>query len=251
MLVLRLACVGAVVLTVAAAGVGHALAQARDVSDLGPVAYWRFDEGEGLVALDSAGESHGLVRGATWTAGLSGHGLSFDGVDDDIVVPRTAALEPRDAITIAVWAFMDVKQTSDTRLLRKSGHIGDGYILAADAFGDGVMQLRLDRFRGGRRGHSRVADPRPHTNYLGAWHHFAAVYGPSHAAFYVDGFEVKRISHDDGPLSHAPPSNLWIAHGGSAPDGHEHFEGVLDEVMIFDRALGADEVLRVYTAQSP
>ena len=246
----RITRVGATALAFAALVCAGEVTLADSLSDLGPVAHWRFDEGEGMVALDSAGESHGLVRGATWAEGVSGGALVFDGVDDYVEVPRTPALEPPEAITVAMWAFMDVEQTSDTRLLRKSGHIGDGYILAADAFGDGVMQLRLDRFHTGPR-HTRVADPRPDTTYLGSWHHLAGVYGGTFAAFYVDGFEVRRISHQDGPLSHVPPSNLWIAHGGSAPDGHEHFEGRLDEVMLFELALGADEVLRVYTAQSP
>ncbi len=86
MLVLRLACAGVVVLTVAAAGLGHTRAQARDASELEPVAYWRFDEGEGLVAVDSAGGSNGLVRGATWTAGVSGQALESISITDEVVI---------------------------------------------------------------------------------------------------------------------------------------------------------------------
>jgi hypothetical protein len=53
----------------------------------GPIAYWKFDEGGGTTAYDSAGSNNGSVYGAQWITGQIGGGLSFDGVDDHV---RTA-----------------------------------------------------------------------------------------------------------------------------------------------------------------
>ena len=47
-----------------------------------PVAHWKFDEGNGTTAYDSAGSNDGTVTGATWTTGQIGGALDFDGVND-------------------------------------------------------------------------------------------------------------------------------------------------------------------------
>jgi hypothetical protein len=49
-------------------------------SDEGLVAHWKFDEGSGGTATDSAGTNNGtLVGDTTWTAGRIDGALSFDG----------------------------------------------------------------------------------------------------------------------------------------------------------------------------
>ena len=51
----------------------------------GLIAYWPLDEGSGSVADDMSSQDHqGTVTGATWTTGLSGGALSFDGVNDEV-----------------------------------------------------------------------------------------------------------------------------------------------------------------------
>src|SRR5262245_56278360 len=47
-----------------------------------PVAWWKFDEGTGSDATDSAGNGHtGSISGAVWTTGKNGGALSFNGVN--------------------------------------------------------------------------------------------------------------------------------------------------------------------------
>ncbi|MHC4734109.1 MAG: TolB family protein [Planctomycetota bacterium] len=50
--------------------------------DSGPIAHWKFDEGSGSIAYDSAGDHDGTIYGADWTAGQINGALSFNGVDD-------------------------------------------------------------------------------------------------------------------------------------------------------------------------
>ena len=50
------------------------------------VAYWDFDEGTGSTAHDSENGYDGVINGATWTTGVSGNALSFDGTDDYVEV---------------------------------------------------------------------------------------------------------------------------------------------------------------------
>ena len=46
----------------------------RNLTD-GLVAHWKFDEGEGDTAYDSAGVNHGTIYGAQWTTGMFGSAL--------------------------------------------------------------------------------------------------------------------------------------------------------------------------------
>ena len=51
------------------------------------VGCWKFDESSGTTAYDSAGDNHGTVYGAQWTTGRISGALSFDGVDDYVAMP--------------------------------------------------------------------------------------------------------------------------------------------------------------------
>ena len=51
--------------------------------DDGLEAYWKFDSGSGEVIKDSSVNSNsGSISGASWTDGIFGEALSFDGVDE-------------------------------------------------------------------------------------------------------------------------------------------------------------------------
>jgi ligand-binding sensor domain-containing protein len=69
------------------------------------VAWYKFDEGSGTTALDSANGHNGTVNGATWTAGKVGGALSFDGVNDYVDVPDNPALRftQNSSFTLCAW----------------------------------------------------------------------------------------------------------------------------------------------------
>ena len=56
-------------------------------SDLGLVGYCNFDEDQGNVAQDLSGNNNnGIIHGASWTNGISGSALNFDGSNDWVEV---------------------------------------------------------------------------------------------------------------------------------------------------------------------
>ncbi|MBU2565500.1 MAG: hypothetical protein KJ655_04525, partial [Candidatus Thermoplasmatota archaeon] len=58
----------------------------------GLVACWYFDENNGTTAYDSSGNNNnGTIHGATWTTGVNGSALSFDGVDDYVNIPDSSS----------------------------------------------------------------------------------------------------------------------------------------------------------------
>lgn len=75
----------------------------------GPVANWKFDEGSGVTANDSAGGNTGTIAGATWVNEdqcVSGKCLSFDGSSSlvNIYSPAFANSFRSDEGTITLWA---------------------------------------------------------------------------------------------------------------------------------------------------
>ncbi len=84
------------------------------------VAHWDFDEGNGNVAADVSGNGNDgtLVNGPTWVPGESGTALSFDGVDDHVLMPDDDALDMVGDFTISLWLKWS-NDNIDVDVLRK------------------------------------------------------------------------------------------------------------------------------------
>ncbi len=69
------------------------------------IGWWWFDEGAGTAASDSSNfGNHGtLTGGPTWTTGVFGSALKFDGVDDYVLVPHNESLCVSSEVAVAVW----------------------------------------------------------------------------------------------------------------------------------------------------
>jgi len=87
----------------------------------GLVAYWNFDEGSGTIAADSSGNGNNgtLVNGPSWTNGIKGKALLFDGVDDNVTVPNSNSLNLANSFTLSAWVFPTAAQTKFTALISR------------------------------------------------------------------------------------------------------------------------------------
>ncbi|MHC4623252.1 MAG: hypothetical protein ACYS4W_05050 [Planctomycetota bacterium] len=73
----------------------------------GFVAHWKFDEGTGPTAYDSAGTNDGtLVNGPVWTSGVLDGALEFDGTNDYVTIPDDPGLDVTGDITISAWMYL-------------------------------------------------------------------------------------------------------------------------------------------------
>jgi len=198
---------------------------------------WMFEEGSGNTANDSSGHgAHGTLNGPTWSQGKTGGGLSFDGINDYVRVPRNSSLEPANAITIALWAKMSNSNGGDyVDLVRKALPYNIGYLLRW-SYRDARLQLRIDR---SSQPGIVVADTQSNTAYLNQWHHFAATYDSAtgSARLYVDGLLRNSTSHSGG-IDHA--DDLYLMHVGYPEQSPG--TGQLDDVRIYGRALTAAQI---------
>jgi hypothetical protein len=91
----------------------------------------------------------------------------------------------------------------------------------------------------------------------GAWHHVAGVVKrlpPERFGIYVDGVKQPQTSKANAPLQNLDvPTPLWLGrhHANSfIPRDNIYFEGDLDELSFYQRALTAPEIQAIFRAGS-
>ncbi len=237
----------------------------RRKGDPSLVAHYKFDDGRGPRCLDLSGHvNHGSLRGGPagkgaaigkdidWTVypdysiilylakigdrgpnwvveGKENSALKFDGIDDWVEVYDSASLCPPDEITIEAW--IKTPAAAGGPILCKY----TGYLLETEK---GRIRFVLDMMEESPSilmGKTELPSA--------TWVHIAATFDGSRLKIYLNG-EV------DGSLERAGPicissANLKIGYK-DYPSQRDYFQGVIDEVRIYSRALTQDEVKTHY-----
>jgi uncharacterized repeat protein (TIGR01451 family) len=212
---------------------------------LGLVSWWPLDETAGLIAADIIGGNDGThVSGPTPVAGHVAGALNFDGINDFVNIP-SAIIDVRQPYTLDAWIFLRTD---------RGGVMGNvQVILNKDARLVGGS-VDLGFFITNRHGITR----RLGVHHVGAtvegvfssgqiplnqWTHVAVTYdGIGTNRFYINGQLDTTASQSDGTNG----ATAWEI-GGGDPAG-EFFDGLIDEVEIFNRALSASEIQTIYNA---
>ena len=196
----------------------------------GPVAAYAFDEGSGPTLTDRTGNGHnGAILGADWTTqGHSGRALSFDGGTDMVTVPDHASLDLTNAFTIESWVKPDSLNDWRMVLLKEAPPSTLAYGLYASS--NGARQPSAWTQGGVVLG--------PGSTSVGAWTHLATTYENGTMRLYVNGQLV--ASNSSVPASQ--PSSGPLRIGGTSIWASETFDGLIDDVRIYGRALSAAEI---------
>jgi uncharacterized repeat protein (TIGR03803 family) len=199
----------------------------------GLVAAYGFNEGGGSIAGDASGRGHaGRIKQAQWSAGGKfGGALDFDGTNDWVTIRDAAALDIRNAITIEAWVNPRTLSGWNTIVLKESDD-GLAYALYAN---DSLPQSAGYVNVGGADRSVTSLQPLQ----VDAWTHVAMTYNGSLMRLYIGGFEVKRRSLTGRILS----TDGALRIGGNSVWG-EYFDGLIDEVRIYNRALSMTEIRR-------
>jgi parallel beta-helix repeat protein len=215
-------------------------------TDGGPVAHWKFDEGTGPTAYDSAGTNDGTVYGAQWTAGILEWALEFDGVDDYVRVNDDPSLDGMNALALTAWV-KTAGSDSSTGVVHKYFHFDgdnwhDSFFLSV--LNDGKVNV------GYSLGNTQVIKISSTTVDDNSWHHIGAVYTGLKGSIYIDGNEVPLSRDDPDPGGAINDSNedLFVGCANVVGSLDAFFDGTIDDVRIYDRALSADEIGELYRA---
>ncbi|HEY3159968.1 MAG TPA: LamG domain-containing protein, partial [Vicinamibacterales bacterium] len=200
-----------------------------------------FDEADGQPAMDaSTSGRNGVITGAVRVPGKVGRALQFDGVDDWVTVIDGAAGTPLDlttGMTIEAWVNPTAMSGWETVALKERGLNALSYALYAN---DGAP---LAGGVAAPAGYVRIGTVDRAVQGVGAlattgWTHLATTYDGTMQRLYVNGVEVGTRAQTGSMAVGNQPLRI----GGNASFAGEFFEGLIDEVKVYNRALSADEI---------
>jgi len=208
-------------------------------SDDGLVGYWSFDEGS---AVDYSGNGNdGTVIGAVATDGHRNGGMSFDGVSSYVTLP-VSSIPVGNQITISLWAYG-----------ADSLPIATTAIEARDANDIRVFNIHLPHtgviyFDCGNNGtnYDRISKTPIESDYKGKWNYwvFTKNANTGEMKIYLNG----NLWHSGSEKTFSLPTSTLAALGSGISSGgtYNYYNGIIDEVRIYNRSLSADEVYSHY-----
>jgi len=224
-------------LTATATGLTAATSNAFDINEavcVAPpadlIAWWPLDETSGTIAGDIIGGNDGThTGGPTPVTGKAAGALSFDGSDDYLFIPASVSTSIPVPWTIDAWVLPIGPDLPVGRCLADDYHIfgnGDvGPLLIQDQFCQweflSVTEVVVD---------------------FNVWSHIAGVGDGTIARLYLNG-----------NLIGSEPSGLGISGDifiGTRDGTQEFFNGLIDEVGLYDRALSQTEIQAIFDAGS-
>lgn len=202
----------------------------------GLLGYWKFDSLSGTTATDEVKGNDGVIVGGTalWQRlGQQGNSILFAGDGAHIEVPNESDFDiATNNITVMCWVNIDEFTVADQVIISKGS---TGFGLQRNASTNGIA-FRL--------GSSLVVNSTSDIDD-GKWHHIAGVYDGSVMTLYIDSVESNSVS---GSIS-IPNNNdpVWIS--GCSDQYGKEFNGIIDNVKIYDIAMGASDIKTLFVSQ--
>jgi len=195
----------------------------------GIVAHWPLSADSGDTARDvGLNQLNGKIVGAKWVKGDIRTALEFNGRESTVDCGPGRALALKNALTFSLWMRPDRAPEGEQVLVGES----------TDSYAITYYKMRAHFYinSGGVRNSARVAVP------LGEWSHVVGTFDGKTSRLYLNGslrFTVESEGMDMVDTRH---------HFGICPrtDARSGYYGLLDDVRVYNRVLGDDEVLTLY-----
>ncbi|UCF43553.1 MAG: LamG domain-containing protein [Planctomycetota bacterium] len=233
-----------------------------------PAAWWGFDEGKKDAVLDGASGRRAKIEGNfKYVRGVRGKAIKFDGFTSRIVRKASEGPELDDSFTIEAWLALGAYPWNWSPIVSQAEHDEKGYYFGIDSqgrFGLGVKvgeewvecKSEIREELKGKVGEKVDLD-------LRRWYHVAGVYESGEGMrIYKDGKEVGRVSaaakvrfareldiligRNRRPMAPTHPVRTWATY----PSWYS-FDGIMDEVKIYGRALSGEEITKAYKSVRP
>jgi hypothetical protein len=200
------------------------LAQAGVIT-YGLVGYWT---GNGTADDSSATANNGTFSGS-YGAGTNGQALAFNTGTGQVYVPNNPAYAVGSDFSVGFW--FDYSSPYGALIADDNGY-GFQQKWLINYQGDFLITL-CDGATANFLTSSSVVLP-------AGWNQFTLVDDGGTWTFYLNGGSIGSAAQYGPPLSPVPTAPLTI--GGSSGDGYPGFDGLMQDVVIYDRALSGSEV---------
>jgi fibronectin type 3 domain-containing protein len=207
---------------------------------LGLVAAYSFNEGTGTTVADASGNNNaGTLQGATWTtAGKYGNALSFNGSTSYVDLGNPASLQLTGSMTWSAWVKAAVNPADDGQIIAKSNNNAGWQLKTSRDTGVQTFSVAVSSGNNSRTQRNSLTQ-----RALNTWYYVAGAYDASARTLniYVNGVLDNGLLTGTVPASQVN-QNVNVNIGRRTGGTGFYFNGVIDEVRIYNRALSQAEV---------
>lgn len=216
------------------------------------IGFWQLDEGSGTNTYDSSGNTYtgALINGPVWAVGKKGGALSFDGVDDQVKISSATSLSGLSDMTLSAWInprSFGGNGTGQGRILGKSDNASTArFALMLGTDGTSIQFNSGFDSVGGSWKTPTGSVP------LNSWSHIALVYTHDLAStptIYINGV-AQAVSLIGAPSGNAVPDDSSFYIGSRGINNARVFDGLIDQVRIYNRKLASSEVTTIYNSEN-
>ena len=194
--------------------------------ELNKVLGFDFSEMVGNLTIDeSSYKNNGSISGADWSyRGKHGSGLSFDGVDDYVIVNSAGSLDILSNFSVSAWIKgkfiaeqIILEKSSEYRMFINHSRLAGGFGVYGSNETQGTTILSNE-----------------------TWHYVVATYDRKELRVYVDGgLDGKSSLNASIPVNNA---DIYIGGNSSA----RFFNGSIDSIVVYNRTLSAIEIRKQF-----
>jgi len=202
------------------------------------IAYWPFDNS---LLDESQNNNNGTFQGGTasYTTGHLEQAIELNGNDQYVNVGNHASLNQTGSLTLTAWINPDTFGQNDWgRIVDKGGDRATS--TGFSFFLNGALNSLGYVVYGGN-----AVNADPNILSLGEWQHTAITYDETgqRLTFYVNGEQSGSAAYADSP---ADSTAYSLVIGIRDYDMQRDFDGSIDEVRIYARALSNEEIQSIY-----
>lgn len=209
------------------------------VMDPNLAGWWKFDEGEGKLAIDSSGHGrHGTILGGTkWIAGFDGGALLLNGADGYVALPIDSVIGSLSSITVTTWVNFSGMGGAWQRVFDFGTGTTFNMMMTPVNGGTGTLRflITVESYNNEQQLNAAAALPT-------GWHHVAVSINGSTRGMqmFLDGQVVATGNTTVLPKDLGQTTNNWI--GRSQYSADAYFNGAVDDFRIYDFAMTAAEI---------
>jgi hypothetical protein len=200
------------------------------VDNDGLISAFGFEETSGSTVTDLVRDHDGTISGATrTTSGRFGRALQFDGANDWVTIPNDADFNLTSGLTLEAWVRPDILGSSWRTVVMKERATNFAYALFAN---NNTSDPAARVFT------SSDLSTNPNGQLpLNTWSHLAMTWVPNTLRLYVNGTQVASRTTSGSLTTGTGPLRM----GGNSFRS-EWFDGRIDEVRVYRRALPQSEI---------
>ncbi len=209
----------------------------------GLVGHWTFDQKDittnAILDKSGYGNNGGFLGGSTSSAkaaGKLGQGIKFSDPSHQIRIPNDADISPPVAGTVSAWVKDRITRTGAWQVFVSKYNCitdRDGYALVKQPDNTFMLYLGTTTEAQGIGSNSSFTDR--------GWHHVVGTWTGTTGSLYVDGV----LASAPQAMTWSPRTNTEPLTIGSCDVGYE-YDGTVDDVRVYNRALSATEVAQLY-----